>query len=194
MKISSSDKSIILLKDFKYDSSNKKVYRMICKKCNKDRGYKRPASRKLACMSCGQLGKMSGKKGKKLTAAQKEKISAANIRRRLKQDPNYKPLSKEDKRIIHNIRCRLWQSIKNKSHSMSNSLGCKTYELRKYIEDQFEDWMTWDNYGLEWEIDHIVPLSKVDLTNSEEFKKVCHYTNLRPLSINANRSKGDRYE
>jgi hypothetical protein len=32
-----------------------------------------------------------------------------------------------------------------------------------------------------WAIDHIIPLASVDLTKRENVKKVCHFTNLRPL-------------
>ena len=135
MKILSADKSIVHFDDLKKDSSNKRVYRMSCK-CGKDRGYKRPASRKLACMSCGQTGKTSGRKGIKLTQEQKDNISKANLTWRTKIDPNYRPLSETDKKIIHNVRCRLWLAVKNKSQSMSKSLGCKTYQLRNHLESQ----------------------------------------------------------
>ena len=58
-----------------------------------------------------------------------------------------------------------------------------------HIEQQFEDWMTWDNHG-EWHIDHIVPLRLAD--NEEEMKVLCHYSNLEPLSAFDNMSKGGR--
>ena len=51
--------------------------------------------------------------------------------------------------------------------------------------------MTWENYGRNgWEIDHIKPLSKCDLTDPEQFKEVCNYTNLQPLWAEDNLSKG----
>ncbi len=38
-------------------------------------------------------------------------------------------------------------------------------QLQKHLEGLFEPEMTWDNYGVEWHIDHIVPCSKFqDLT------------------------------
>jgi 5-methylcytosine-specific restriction endonuclease McrA len=43
--------------------------------------------------------------------------------------------------------------------------------------------MNWDNYGVDWEVDHIHPLSK-----GGSF----HYTNTQPLTIEENRSKGDK--
>lgn len=41
--------------------------------------------------------------------------------------------------------------------------------------------MSWENRGSVWEIDHIVPFHRVDLSDPEVQRKVCHYTNLRPL-------------
>ena len=45
--------------------------------------------------------------------------------------------------------------------------------------------MSWENYGIYWEIDHIKPLSK-----GGSF----HYKNTQPLTIPANRSKSNKYE
>ena len=33
-------------------------------------------------------------------------------------------------------------------------------QLQKHLEGLFEPEMTWDNYGAEWHIDHIVPCAK----------------------------------
>jgi hypothetical protein len=53
--------------------------------------------------------------------------------------------------------------------------------------------MNWDNYGRKgWHIDHIKPLSSFDLTNKEQFKKACHYTNLQPMWYDENIKKEDK--
>ena len=40
--------------------------------------------------------------------------------------------------------------------------------------------MTWDNYG-KWHVDHIIPVSRFDLTDPEQQKICFHFTNLQPL-------------
>jgi len=98
-----------------------------------------------------------------------------------------------DERIKHNIRVRINKAIKgiNKAGSAVNELDCSLVFFKSYIKELFKPNMTWDNYG-EWHIDHIKPLDSFDLSNSEQFKKACHYTNLQPLWAEDNLSKGNK--
>ena len=73
---------------------------------------------------------------------------------------------------------------------MYELLGCNHDALVAHIASLFVDGMTWNNYGKDgWEIDHVVPLNTVDLTNMDDLKKVCHYTNLQPLFVKDNQRK-----
>ena len=95
------------------------------------------------------------------------------------------------------MRSRLNGAIKNNSKSGSavRDLGCSIDELKIYLEKQFQPgmiWKNWGNKGGQWSIDHIIPLISVDLKNREEFLKVCHYTNLRPMWHIDNLKKGDK--
>lgn len=99
-------------------------------------------------------------------------------------------------KLSKNLRSRVYHALKNryKAGSAIKDVGCEVEELKIYIESKFQPGMTWDNYGRKagikcWEIDHIFPLAKVDLTDREQFLRVCHYTNLQPLWAEDNNRK-----
>ncbi len=80
------------------------------------------------------------------------------------------------------LRSRFYKFIKdNKNNNVIILLGCTLNFLKQYLESQFKPEMTWSNHGIIWEIDHIIPCSKFDLTKEEEQQKCFHYTNLQPL-------------
>jgi hypothetical protein len=54
--------------------------------------------------------------------------------------------------------------------------------------------MTWQNHGTHgWHIDHKKPLSLFDLSNEEQLRAACNYTNLQPLWAHDNLVKGNKY-
>jgi hypothetical protein len=93
------------------------------------------------------------------------------------------------------LRARLYQALK-KNYKRSGTmelLGCTLDEFRSYIENQFTEGMTWDNWAKDgWHIDHIQPISHFDLTDPEQLRAACHYSNLRPLWARQNISEGNR--
>lgn len=93
------------------------------------------------------------------------------------------------------LRNRLNSAVKHswKNGSAVNDLGCTIEQFKTYIESKFQPGMNWNNWGrYGWHIDHIMPLSCFDLTDIEQLRKACHYTNLQPLWATDNLSKGDR--
>jgi hypothetical protein len=102
-----------------------------------------------------------------------------------KNDPLY--------RITQSLRGRVGSAIKKawgtKSTRTLELLGCDIDAVRDHLEKQFQEGMSWDNYG-EWHIDHILPCASFDLTDPEQQKKCFNYTNLQPLWAKDNLSKG----
>lgn len=68
---------------------------------------------------------------------------------------------------------------------MKSLFGCLRGEVREHIEQQFRGGMTWENYGVMWEVDHVVRVSSFDLP--KEIFSCFHYTNLRPRLVHLNR-------
>jgi len=132
----------------------------------------------------------------------KEKISKYNKKWNKKNRLYYKKYNKKRKkedvcyRIRMNLSARLTQTVQNnrKSASILKLIGCDLNYLKKYLEEQFFDGMSWDNYGYwGWHIDHIRPCASFDLSKPEEQRKCFHYSNLQPLWAKDNLSKGSKY-
>ncbi len=98
------------------------------------------------------------------------------------------------------------------SDSSKNGESCLKYlpfnsnDIKIYLENQFESWMTWNNQGKynpktwkdedpttwTWQLDHIIPQSDLPYTSMEDdnFKKCWAFSNLRPLSSKQNQLDG----
>lgn len=105
---------------------------------------------------------------------------------RCRKDPNFK--------LRRTISTRIWHALKGtcKSAKTQQLLGCNSELLKNHLEQKFLKGMTWNNYGKQWHIDHIIPCDSFDLTLPDEQKKCFHYTNLQPLWARDNQKKGNK--
>ncbi|WP_144340249.1 HNH endonuclease [Sinorhizobium sp. BJ1] len=74
-------------------------------------------------------------------------------------------------------------------------LGYTSEQLKRHIEAQFVDGMTWGNWGIRgWHIDHIVPLTafNYETPDDPDFKKAWALSNLQPLWAADNIRKSNR--
>ena len=85
---------------------------------------------------------------------------------------------------------KILREIKNNNGSKCDSvwkyLPYTPQELKEHLESQFEDWMSWENYGNgkgNWNVDHIYPQSKLPYDSLEHpnFLKSWSLSNLRPF-------------
>ncbi len=95
-------------------------------------------------------------------------------------------------RIIENLRSRSFNYLKLFNLKHMEILGCSASELEEFLKNKFAEGMTMENYS-EWEVDHIKPVSKFNLTDEKEIRECFHYTNLQPLWMIDNRKKSNKY-
>lgn len=131
------------------------------------------------------------KNGERLKASQAEYYQrSGKARRKFRRDtiPQVK--------IDSCCRTRIVTCLKNvglkKSEKAETLLGCTAAFMKEFIEHQFELWMTWENWGTEWELDHTIPISSFDLTIKEQRLRAFHYSNCKPLRKIVNRMKNDK--
>jgi uncharacterized protein YbcC (UPF0753/DUF2309 family) len=129
---------------------------------------------------------------KEYVASNKDRVSEYKIeyqRNRRKTDPMFK--------LKHTISNSIRKSLKVKGVSKSKKtidiLGCDIEFLKLYLESLFSGEMSWENYGIIWDIDHIIPLSSA--ITQDDLIRLNHYTNLQPLDSFINRNiKRDRID
>ena len=126
-----------------------------------------------------------------------------------KQAYQQKPSIRIRKILSSAIRSKLLENKSSKNcFSIIKYLSYSIQDLRFHLENQFEDWMNWDNYGIyrletwddndkstwTWQIDHITPQSnfKYSSMQDKEFIDCWALSNLRPLSSKQNLLDGNR--
>ncbi len=95
-------------------------------------------------------------------------------------------------RIEHVCRNRIRTFLKTvnlrKKKKTLDILGGDWATVRKYIESQFIDDMSWQNHGrYGWHVDHKIPLASAQ--TEEELMELFHYSNLQPLWHKENLAK-----
>ena len=95
------------------------------------------------------------------------------------------------------VSCRVRKALKNNKEMRSTVyLGCSIDALKKHIENQFVEGMSWENYGSEWHIDHKIPLKYHQDGKPPTLEKVgkrLHYLNTQPMWASENIAKGNRF-
>jgi len=100
-------------------------------------------------------------------------------------------------RLNINISRDINRSLKDnkKGRHWEDLIGYTLDDIKRHLESQFTEGMTWDNYGKNgWEIDHRIPLVVFNIQGikSKGFKKAWALENLQPLWAKDNRSKQDK--
>ena len=97
------------------------------------------------------------------------------------------PISK----LIRSVRSRILSAIKTKSKRTVSYLGCNCSDYLKWLLSN-NDSFAFSNYGRDWHIDHVIPVSKFDLKNEEQQLLAFNWRNTMPLSVKENLMKNSK--
>lgn len=91
------------------------------------------------------------------------------------------------------IRTRIYNCLryKNKTKHTVDYLGCSSDEYFKWIFNYNNNCIL-ENHGKEWHIDHVIPISKFDLSDENEQLIAFNWRNTMPLTARENLSKNNK--
>lgn len=197
------------------NGKREKRYHVYCSCCLESRGYQIKANADKKCQSCRSRDTFS-KRSKDIEHIQSDKDGRRKHKTycsKCGRDRGFLRLRDHKricsfcnsprfsngicKKIANGLRCRLNKILKKrpKAGSAVNLLGCSLDTLKTYLESLWQPGMSWDNWSKDgWHIDHIRPLASFNLTDIEQLKQACHYTNLQPLWAKDNLVKSSKWE
>jgi len=89
-------------------------------------------------------------------------------------------------------RTRIYNCLKrNKSKHYIEYLGCSSTEYFEWMLEHSSEF-TLDNYGKEWHIDHVIPLSRFNIDDVESQMLAFNWRNTMPLSAKENLAKNKK--
>lgn len=99
---------------------------------------------------------------------------------------------KERKRWQMAFRRYVVEGIANENYAPFFGLEIET--LKKWFELQFDETLNWENFGINWQFEHIVPIAYFDFSNENDLKLCWNYINIRVDSFQPNASSGSKID
>lgn len=178
--------------EFYKRSNSKDGYRHECKECRKKRDAEYYQNNK----EKRSLQKKQYYQNNRKIIINNNTNYRKNNREHLNKKTRERINNRPDLKFLENTRKRIRNYFKSinvtKKNKTFDIIGCSPQNLKLYIENQFDDGMNWNNYGMYgWHLDHKIPLSSAR-NNQEKIYELCHYTNLKPLWSKDNLKKGSK--
>jgi hypothetical protein len=163
----------------------------VCTVCNQEKSLsefyvaKCKGKIRAECKECASKWRKDNyQKNKKAVNTQVTKYQIA----KMKVDPIFK--------ITRYMRSRISSAFrsqdKKKSERTMKYVDCTKSFLKEWLESQFTEEMTHENYGSYWHIDHVKPCSSFDLSKEDEIAECFNGRNLQPLKGEENLSKSNK--
>ena len=92
-------------------------------------------------------------------------------------------------RIIQNTIKRIRGELHGHKLQSLKLIDCNAQFFKEWLEHNFKEGMTFDNYGAHWHLDHVIPCESFDFSIDDEIKHCFRWTNVQPLEAKLNFSK-----
>lgn len=184
--------------------SNKSGLSSYCKECDskrrakplddlKNKGRRLNTETHKWCPTCSQLLLREGN-------FYRNRTTKDGLRSECKRCHSNREVNKRANNPAHKLRTNVSRSIRGMLSGKHKVASCLAYlpysleQLREHIENQFDDKMSWENYGSYWDLDHIYPHSKLPYDSMEHpnFEKCWGLENLQPLEKLENIKKSNK--
>lgn len=72
--------------------------------------------------------------------------------------------------------------------------GLDIKNMRQWFEYQFHSEIGWEDFGIKWQFDHIIPVTYFNFADDDELKLCWNFTNLRVEKFQLNKDRGNRLD
>ena len=200
---------------FNYTNKNKGYFSPYCKACIKVRNHKNQKryyqkNKEEVCKKTKEYRENNRelvvKRKKAYYQKNKEKVlkkcaeyrdtdrTRAMVNEREKRKRNENPAYKLHTNVSRLVRLGLSKTGKKANGKIWKKLPYNSEQLKQHLEKQFDENMTWENYGSYWHVDHIYPRSLLPYSTLEHpnFIKCWDINNLQPLPAIENIQKSNK--
>ena len=81
---------------------------------------------------------------------------------------------------------------KNISPGYAFYFGLSIDQFRKWIEIQFTEELNWNNFGRNWQFEHIVPVAYFDFSVEQDLRLCWNFINIRVEKIDLKKNRGNQ--
>lgn len=184
-----------LLDEFYTDHEMRDGHTSRCKDCLREADRKRYAANP----------DKAKERNHKRYIAKKEKIKKYTLKWRAENQEKAKEINRRYNRkrrstpkgkLNNSISAGIGKSLHGQKYGRhwEDLVGYTVDQLKRHIEKQFKDGMSWENYGSYWEIDHKIPITVFNFETPEDidFKRCWALKNLQPLETITNIRKSNK--
>lgn len=83
---------------------------------------------------------------------------------------------------------------KNPSSAYAKYFGLDIEFFREWIAIQFREDLSWSNFALKWQFDHIIPVAYFNYSSEEDLLLCWNFINIRVERIEHNKVRGNRVD